>query len=87
MGNGAGPPTFAVLSVLIANAHKRLGHRATLTSAYMARVFRLAAVMYVDDTDLLHVASSATASDGELIEQVQEGTTDWGMLAKATGGI
>ena len=43
--------------------------------------------MYVDDINLLYVASSATASDSELIEQVQEGTTDWGMLTQATGGI
>ena len=73
--------------MLIVNAYKRLGHGATLTSAYMARVFWLAAVMYVDNTDLLHVASSATASDGKFIKHVQEGTIDWGMLAQATSGI
>ena len=82
-----GTPAFAVLSVLIVNAYKRLGHGVKLTSAYMARVFLLAAVMYVDNIDLLHVVSSATASDSELIKQVQEGTTDWDILAQATGGI
>ena len=87
MGNCAGPPAFAVLSVLIGNAYKQLGHGVTLTSVYMARVFLFAVVMYVDDTYLLRVASIATASDGELIKQVHEGTTDWSKLAQATGGI
>ena len=68
MGNGAGPLAFAVLSVLIFNAYKRLGHGAKHTSAYMARVFLLKVVMYVDVTDLLHIASSATVSDDELIK-------------------
>ena len=87
MGNGVGPPAFAVLSVLIINAYKRLGHGAKFTPAYMARVFLVAAVMYMNNTDLLHVASSATAPDGELTEQVQDGTTHWDILAQATGGI
>ena len=81
MGNGAGSPASVVLSVLIVNAYERLGHRVKLTSACMAPMFLLAAVMYVGNTDLLHVASSATASDGKLIKQVQECTTDCGMIA------
>ena len=76
MGNGVGPPAFVVLSVLIFNAYKWLGHGATLTFAYMAQVFLLAAVIYVDNTDLLHVAPSATTTDSEIIKQVWEGTTD-----------
>ena len=87
MGSGSAPPSFAVLSVLIVNAYKRMGHGAKLTSAYMARMFLLAAVMWVDDTDLFHTATSPTTQDDEFVGQVQKATTDWGMLAQATGGV
>ena len=85
-GSGSSPPSFLVLSVLIVNAYRRMGHGPKLTSAYMSRLFLLAAIMYVDDTDLLHWADSPTTSDAELIAQVQTASTDWSMLAQATGG-
>ena len=85
-GNGGAPPAFTVDSVLLINAYRRLGHGATLTSALAARIFLLSAVLYVDDGDLLHWGSSSVQTDEEHIEQVQEATTDYGMLAQATGG-
>ena len=51
------------------------------------RDFLLAAIMYVDDTDLLHWAPNSRCTVEKLIEQVQEETTQWGMLAQSTGGI
>ena len=63
-----------------------MGNGAKLTSAYTARMFVLAAVMYVDDTDLTHRASTQDTGDEVLFQQVQQATTDWGMLAQATGG-
>jgi len=85
-GNCASPPGFSALSALVVNAYRRMGHGAKLTSAYTSRMFILAAVMYVDDTDLLHWASSPTTSSEELVQQVQEATNDWGLLGQATGG-
>ena len=61
MGNGAGPPDFSVLSTLIVNAYKRMGHGMKLTSADKARLFLLVAVMYVYDTDLLHRAKKSNS--------------------------
>ena len=61
-------------------------HGAHLTSAYLARLFLLAAVCYVDDTDLLHLAPSVNTTDRELFVQVQAATTDWGHIAQASGG-
>ena len=49
-------------------------------------MFILAAVMYVDDTDLLHWAPSPTTSSTELVKQAQAATNDWGSLGQATGG-
>ncbi len=54
----------------------------------MAWLFVLAAVMYVDDTDMLHWPPSPhTSSSEELIEHVQQATTDWGNLTQASSGI
>ena len=80
----AGPPAFAVLIMLIVNAYKRMGHGAKLMSAYTARLFLLAAVMYVDDIDLLQREKSLTAYNKELIEQVQDTTMDCTILGQAT---
>ena len=68
------------------NAYKRSGNGARLTPARTARIFVLAAILYVDDTDLLHWAESKHSSVEELIEQMQNETTQWGMLAQSTGG-
>jgi hypothetical protein len=53
----------------------------------MARLFVLAAVMYVNDTDMLHWPPSPHSSPEELIEHVQQATMDWGNLTQASGGI
>ena len=85
-GSEAGPPSFSCLSSLIINAYKRMGNGAKLTSCYAARIFLLAAAMYVDDTDLLHWGSSPTVDDDELIAQVQKSTDDFSALAEASSG-
>ena len=46
----------------------------------------LAAVMYVDDTDLLHWAKSPEVEDEELIESVQRDIKVWREIAQSTGG-
>ena len=51
-----------------------------------ARVFLLAAIMFVDDTDLLHWAPSPTTSDEALIELIQGASNDWAHIAQETGG-
>ncbi len=86
-GSGASPPGFMALSSLIVNAHQRMGHGAKITSSYASRVFFLAAVMYVNDTNLLHWPPSTITDSKELIEYVQHATTNWGNLSQASGGI
>ena len=86
-GNGMAPPGFTALSTLVIKAYRRKGHGAHLTSAYTSRLFLLAAVMYVDDTDLTHWGKSQEMSDAVLVRHVQDSTTDYGELAQATGGI
>ena len=62
-GNCMAPPGFLALSSMIVRAYRRMGHGARLTSVMSVRMFLLAAIMYVDDTDLLHWAPTLTTSD------------------------
>ncbi len=86
-GSGASPPAFLALSALIVNAYRSMGHGANISSSYVYWVFFLFAVMYIDDTDLLHWPPSDCGSFEELIDHVQTATTDWGNLTQASGGI
>ena len=86
-GSGASPPAFMALSALIVNAYRRMGHGSHMVTSYSARLFILSAVMYVDDTDLLHWPDSPSCEPEELVQHVQRSTTDYGLLAQASGGI
>jgi hypothetical protein len=87
-GSGASPPVFLALSSLIVNAYRRLGHGAKIFSSYVGRLFYLSAVMYDDDTDLLHWPDSANLDPDNLIAYyVQQATMDYDHLAQASGSI
>ena len=86
-GSGASPPAFMSLSSLIVNAYRRLGHGAQIRSSYVAQLFWLGAMMYVDNTNLLHWPESSATDPEELIAHNQTATTDYGQLAQASGGI
>ena len=88
LGQGAGwaPSTFTATSTLNLNAYRTMGHGTEFKSAWTTeRVFLLAAILYVDDGDLLEVALPGVTDD-EFIEQVQQAVYDWGKLAQALGG-
>jgi hypothetical protein len=53
--------------------------------SYISRLFYLSAVMYVDDTDLVHLPDSAHLNPDNLIAYVQQETMDYGYLAQASG--
>ena len=73
-------------SALVVNAYKRMDHGSMLTSCYAARLFLIAAAIYVDDIDLLHWGDSPITNDDELITQVRDEMNDFGNLVEATGG-
>jgi hypothetical protein len=64
-----------------------MGHGAIIPSSYFGHLFYLSAVMYVDDTNLLHWPMPSATDPKELIEYVQGATMNYGCLAQATGGI
>jgi hypothetical protein len=69
-GSRASPPAFMPLRSLIVNAYRRKGHGAWIYSLYFHQLFILAAVMHVNDIDLLHWPSSPSTAPEELIEYI-----------------
>ncbi len=84
-GNAAAGPGFIAMSSLIVNAYLRDGYGARIYSSYYKRLLILAAVMYFDDTDLVHWASIPSCTPTELFAAAQTATYAWGGLAIATG--
>ncbi len=62
------PPGFVSLGFMILWAYQRMGHDSKLTLDKTASIFILAAIMFVDDTDLLHLAPTPTTSEEEIIK-------------------
>jgi hypothetical protein len=52
-----------------------------MRSSYTSRPFVLAAVVYVDNTDLLHWPPLAYTSPEDLIKFIRKEITDWGLLS------
>jgi hypothetical protein len=84
-GNAAAGPGFLAISSLIVNVYLREGHGARTITSMSFRHFILAAVLYVDNTDNIHMTPKVTASPSDLIEHAQHSTNAWGGLAIATG--
>jgi hypothetical protein len=84
-GNTASGPGFTALSSLIVKAYLRDGYGAQIYSSYYKQLLLLAAIKYVDDTDLIHWSRTLDCNPKELIAEAQTATYAWGGLAIATG--
>ncbi len=73
------------MSSLIVNAYLRDGFSAQIYLSYYKHLLLLAAVMYVDDNDLIHWAWRPSCSPDQFIAAAQTATYAWGSLAIATG--
>lgn len=85
-GSGAAPMGMRNIITLATNAYKRLGHGINMKTAISTRIFLLAAIIYVDDTDLLHWGKFYGIEDEGFLADAQAATIDWCMLVQATGG-
>ena len=54
-GNGAALAGWSVISITILGAHKRKGHGAHFICPISQRTGHLSAILFVDDTDLIHI--------------------------------
>jgi hypothetical protein len=69
-GNGMAPPGFNTVSTIMINGYKSLGHGVELSSAWSGIIFFLAAVIFFDNSDLLHITDRST-SDEEFLREIQ----------------
>jgi hypothetical protein len=70
-GNAAAGPGFLALSSQIVCAYVCDGHGSRLVTSYSSTPSNLAAVIYVDETDLIHSSPHISASLAELIAHSQ----------------
>jgi hypothetical protein len=85
-GNGAAPPGFLAVCMLMINVHCNLGHEVTFIGAWARDTFTMSVVLYVDDSNLFHMAIG-TPSDEEFLQLVQGVANDWAGLVHTTGGL
>lgn len=85
-GNGAAPAGWAVISITVVRAHKRKGHGATFLCPVTGVQSLLAAVLFVDDCDLIHIDMVHDETALETFAKMQASVKSWGMLLIATGG-
>jgi hypothetical protein len=85
-GNGAAPAGWVVISICIIGAHKKKGHRATFLCPITQLQHHLSAILYIDDTDLLHINLTKHESIDEVHLAIQESVNSCGNLLIATGG-
>jgi hypothetical protein len=85
-GSGASPAAWTAISTLIVSAYKEKGYGGTFVSAWSGIFLLLAALLYVDDTDLLHSPPSRNTTEAAFVTRVQLATYYWAKLLQATGG-
>jgi hypothetical protein len=85
-GNGASPAGWAVISICILGAHGKKGHGAKFYCPITNMKHHLSAILYVDDTDLLHIDLTKDKTVDEVHMAIQNSVYSWGNLLIATGG-
>jgi hypothetical protein len=85
-GSGASPAVWTAVSTVIIGAYKHRGYGAQLVGGWSQDPIAIAALLYVDDTDLLHNIVSTQDDQEMLVPWVQQATTHWANLLQATGG-
>jgi hypothetical protein len=86
-GNGASPAGWAVISICILRAHGKKGHGAKSLCPITKLQHHLSAILYVDDTDLLHINLTKDKQVKDVHHAIQESINIWGNLLIATGGV
>jgi hypothetical protein len=86
-GNGASPAGWAVISICILGAHGKKGHGAKFYCPITNLQHHLSAILYVDDTDLLHIDLTKDESMDVVQDAIQNSVNSWGNLLIATGGV
>ena len=85
-GNGAAPAGWAVISIAIVRAHKRKGFGGTFVCPVSRRDLKLSSILFVDDTDLVHIDMETDETAHTTHNIMQQSIDNWGRLLIASGG-
>jgi hypothetical protein len=83
-GNGASPAGWVVISICIMRAHGKKGHGAKFHFPISKLKQHLLAILYVDNTDILHINLTKDESVDEVHRAIQDSVNSWGNLLIAT---
>lgn len=81
-GSGGSNPGCSCTFTPVVNAYKTKGYNAVMHSAWSRRIMLLAAVLYVDNTDLLLCALDCQSTE-EFMSHIQRAITFWVKLVLA----
>jgi hypothetical protein len=70
-GNGASPAGWAVISICIIGAHGKKGHSILFICPITHLKHHLSAILYVNDTDLLHIDLSKNETVDDVHNEIQ----------------
>jgi hypothetical protein len=86
-GNGMSPAGWAVIIICILKAHERKDHGVKFLCPITQLQHHLSAILYVDDTNLLHIDLTKNKGINDVHMAIQDSVNSWGNLLIATGGI
>ena len=75
-----------MISICILGAHRKKGHGAKFLCPISKLHHHLSAILYVDDTDIIHIDLTQEESVNEVHNAIQSSVNSWGNLLIATGG-
>ncbi len=84
-GNGVSPAGWAVISICTLKGHGRKGHGVKFFCPITQLRHHLSAILYVDDTNLLHIDLTKNESMDKVHVAIQDSINSWGNLLTATG--
>jgi hypothetical protein len=76
-----------VISICIIGAHGKKGHGTKFICPITHLKHHLSAILYVDDTDLLHIDLSKNETVDEVHNEIKANVKSWGNLLITTGGV
>ena len=77
---------WTAVSVPIVNTYKQACHGLQLHTGWSGQDLDLAAILFVDNTDLTHLCSTEHVNEVQFANEIQSATTLWETLLQATGG-
>jgi hypothetical protein len=85
-GSGAALAAWTAISTVMLASYKFRGYGANFLAGWSGIILSIAALLYFDDTDLLHMCPPDITTEHDFFDRVQATTSYWETLLQATGG-